>query len=295
MKPVPFDYVRPASLEEAIAQLQRYDGDAKILAGGQSLIPLLNMRLARPSALIDLGTIPGLDELRQDGQVLKIGAMVRHHRIERSPLVAECCPLLQEAVRYVGHPAIRTRGTFGGSVAHADPSAELPAISALLDASFRIAGPTGERVVPWQDFFVTYLTSSLEPEEILVETNLPLPASTTGSAFLEVAPRHGDFALVGAGALIDLDEEGQISMAKFVLTGIGGTPWRSPELEAQLAGQPPEAHLFREIGAHVAEQIEPEGDTHASAEYRRSLAAVLVERVLAAAVGRVPARHQRGK
>ena len=157
MKPVSFDYFRPASLEEAIALLHYYGGDAKLLAGGQSLIPLLNMRLARPSARIDLSGIPDLDDIKQDGQVLAIGAMVRHHSVECSTLVAERCPLLREAMSYVGHVAIRTRGTFGGSIAHADPSAEVPAVTALLDASFRIVGPTGERSVPWHNFFVTAL------------------------------------------------------------------------------------------------------------------------------------------
>lgn len=292
MKPAPFEYFRPSSLEEAVALLQRYEGDAKLLAGGQSLIPLLNMRLARPSALVDLGGIAGLDEIKQDGQTLVLGAMVRHRSVERSALVAERYPLLREAIGYVGHLAIRTRGTFGGSVAHADPSAELPAVAALADASFRIVGPAGWRSVSWRDFFVTYLASSLEAEEILVEAHLPLPAPSMGSAFLEVAPRHGDFALVGAGVLVDLDEAGRFSEVRLVLTGVGGIPWRSSAIETSLVGREPEARLYRETGASVAAGIEPEGDVHASADYRRDLAAALVERVLQAAVARVPGRGQ---
>lgn len=292
MKPAPFEYFRPSSLEEAIALLQRYEGDAKLLAGGQSLIPLLNMRLARPSALVDLGGIAGLDEIKQDGQTLVLGAMVRHRSVERSALVAARYPLLREAIGYVGHLAIRTRGTFGGSIAHADPSAELPAVAALVDASFRVIGPTGWRTVPWRDFFVTYLASSLEAEEILVEARLPLPPQSMGSAFLEVATRHGDFALVGAGALVGLDEAGRVSEARIVLTGVGGTPWRSSEIEASLIGHAPEARLYEKTGASIAADIEPESDVHASADYRRDLAATLVERVLRTAVARVPGRGQ---
>jgi len=286
MKPVPFDYFCPSSLEEAISILQRYDGEAKLLAGGQSLIPLLNMRLARPSALVDLSGIPGLNTIKQDGQDLVIGAMVRHHSVECSALVAECCPLLPEAISFVGHLAIRTRGTFGGSMVHADPAAELPAVAALTDASFRLIGQTGWRTVPWRDFFVTYLTSCLEPEEILVEVHLPLPGSSTGSAFLEVAPRHGDFALVGAAALVDLDKAGRMSEVRVVLMGVGGTPWRLPEVEESLSGQEPVLQIFREAGDRAAASIDPASDVHASAEYRRELAAVLAERVLVAAASR---------
>ncbi|MFL5627130.1 MAG: FAD binding domain-containing protein [Ktedonobacteraceae bacterium] len=286
MKPVPFHYFRPSSLEEAISILKRYDGEAKLLAGGQSLIPLLNMRLARPSALVDLSGIPGLDDIKLEGQDLIIGAMVRHSSVERSPLVAERCPLLREAMSYVGHPAIRTRGTFGGSMAHADPAAELPAVAALVDASFHIIGPVGWRTVPWQDFFETYLTNCLEPTEILVEVRLPLPARSMGSAFLEVARRHGDFALVGAAALVDLDEAGCMSEVRLALMGVGGTPWRLTEVEKSLLGHKPQIKLYQDAGDRAAVDIEPESDVHASADYRRDLTAVLVERVLMAAASR---------
>jgi CO/xanthine dehydrogenase FAD-binding subunit len=278
MKPAPFDYVAPRSLDEAIAALSAADGDAKLLAGGQSLIPLLNFRLARPSLLIDLNRVPGLAYIDEDADGLSIGSMTRDAAVERSAAIAERTPLLDEAMRWVGHPAIRARGTLGGNLAHADPAAELPAVAVCLDAQLQLVSPRGGRRIAAEDFFVGYLTTALEADEILTEVWVPAIGERTGQAWLEFARRHGDFALVGVAVSLTLDHEA-VDDARIVLTGVGGTPVRAHEAETLLiGGQVPER--VSAAADAVRSSIDPDSDIHASKEYRTHLAGVLTERAI---------------
>ncbi len=200
MKPAPFSYRKPTTISEASALLAEYGEDAKVIAGGQSLVPLMNFRLARPQYLVDINGLTSLDYIRDEGAWLSIGALTRERTIERSPLVASQLPLLAAASRWIGHPAIRSRGTIGGSIAHNDPSAEYPLIATLLDAVVVAHGPRGERRVPVRELFVTYLTTSLEPDEIIAEVRFPKPPPGAGWSFQEMARRRGDFAIVAAGS-----------------------------------------------------------------------------------------------
>ncbi|HYF77872.1 MAG TPA: xanthine dehydrogenase family protein subunit M [Symbiobacteriaceae bacterium] len=286
MKPAPFDYHAPATLAEAIALLREHGDAAKLLAGGQSLVPMLNMRLARPGVLIDLNRVAGLSDVRQEGDTLVIGAMTRHAEVERSALVARLQPLLTEAMAQVGHIQIRNRGTIGGSLVHADPSAELPAVLVALDGSVRVAGPGGEREIAAADLFLMYFTTSLQADEVLTEVRLPVLPAQTGWAFEEVARRHGDFALVGVAVTLTLDEEGGISAGRIALTGVGMTPVRAASAEARLAGRPPTPEVFAEAASAVRDEIEPDTDIHATADFRRHLAGVLTERALGRALQR---------
>jgi aerobic carbon-monoxide dehydrogenase medium subunit len=278
VKPAAFDYVAPRTIDEAVAALARGGSDAKVLAGGQSLIPLLNFRLARPSLLVDLNRIPELSYIRQNEHGVVIGAMTRQATVERASNVAAQLPLLAEAIRWVGHPAIRSRGTIGGSLAHADPAAELPAVAVCLDATLSVVGPRGRRSVVAEDFFQGYLTTALEPDEILVETLLPPLSPATGQAWVEFSRRHGDFALVGVAVSISLDRD-SIRSANIVLTGVGGKPVRAREAETLLVG----GSLAERIGASAdaaRTAIDPDSDIHASKEYRAHLAGVLTERAI---------------
>jgi len=286
LKPPRFDYRDPRSLEEAVHLLARYGDEAKILAGGQSLVPMLNMRLARPSVLIDINRIPGLDYIRlEDGRVV-VGALARHRAVERSELVRQYCPLLAGAIGWVGHPAIRHRGTVCGSLAHADPAAELPAVLAALEGEVRVAGPEGERCIPSSEFFLTYFTTSLQPTEMVVEARFPVLEPGAGWAFHEVARRHGDFALVGVAAVLWLDPEGAIREARLALTGVDGVPVRARAAEEALIGRRPGDKAWSDAAALVRESIEPESDLHASAEYRKHVAGVLTWRALNEAAAR---------
>ena len=287
MKPPIFDYVAPTSLDEALASLADYGEDAKLLAGGQSLVPLLNFRLARPRYLIDLNGIAALDYIRADDGGLVIGAMTRQRALERSPLVRARCPLVSEAMPWVGHVQIRNRGTIGGSLAHADPAAELPAIVSALDGRLVVRRAGGERVVTPDEFFVSYLTTSLAPAEMLVEVRLPSwTGPRTGHAFIEVSRRHGDFALVGVAALLALDEAGTCTRAAIALTGVGPAPVRSRSAEAALVGARPDPAAFEEAARRVRAAVNPPADIHASADYRRHVSGVLCHRALEAATAR---------
>lgn len=287
MKPAPFAYVDPRTVEDAIALLEEHGMDAKMLAGGQSLVPLLNMRLARPAVLVDINRVAGLDYIRDVDGTIAIGAMTRQRAAERSEVVREKLPLLHEAMTFIAHPQIRNRGTIGGSLAHADPAAELPAIALVLEAEFQIAGPSGTRTVPAKDFFVTYLTSCLEPSEILTEVRFPLLPPGAGWSFIELSRRHGDFALAGVAATLTLSNSGTIADARIALFGVGATALRANAAEAMLHGQRPSEQLFAEAGASAAQSIEePLSDIHASAEYRRDLARVLTRRALTEAAAR---------
>jgi CO/xanthine dehydrogenase FAD-binding subunit len=287
MKPPSFEYAAPSTVAEAVSLLQQYGGEAKILAGGQSLMPLLNMRFARPSALVDLRRVANLDGIREANGGLAIGAMTTKRAVERSALVKSRQPLLHEATLWIAHPQIRNRGTVGGSMAHADPAAEYPAVALALGVELRAAGPGGERGIPAEDFFVTYLTTALEENEVLTEVRVPALPERTGCSIQEVARRRGDFAMVGAAVTLTLGGKGRCSDARVVLFGVGPTPLRARGVEQVVSGEAPGEAVFAEAGRRVSEEIdEPLSDVHASAEYRRYLAQVLTRRALAEAAGR---------
>jgi aerobic carbon-monoxide dehydrogenase medium subunit len=288
VKPPKFDYHAPASVDEAVALLQRYGGDAKVLAGGQSLVPLLNFRLSRPAALVDLNRIPALAYIRAENGEVRFGAMTRQRAIEFSPVVAERVPLLGEATRWVGHLPIRSRGTIGGSVAHADPSAEYPAVLTALDGSVVARGPRGERTIAAGELFQSYLTTSLAPDEVLTEVRLPATPAGAGSAFEELARRHGDFALVGIAAVIARDGE-RCTMARLATSGVGPVPVRLREAERILERDGLGEAAIAAAGRQASELVDPDSDIHASADYRRHLTGVLTTRAITRALA--GARH----
>jgi carbon-monoxide dehydrogenase medium subunit len=286
MKPAPFEYFAPETVADAASILSRYEGEAKVLAGGQSLVPLLNMRLARPAALVDLNRVPELDFIREDGGRLVVGAMARQRDAERSDLVARAQPLLRDALKQIAHPQIRNRGTIGGSLAHADPAAELPAVAVALDAQFVIYGPTGERIVQAKDFFETFLTTALQPDEVLTRVSFPRLPDGTGWSIQEVSRRHGDFALAGAVVLVG-SEDGRCSDVRIALFGVGATPVRAHAAENGLRGEDvSEAAIDAACAKAAAEIDEPLGDIHASSDFRRHLAKVMTRRALGEAVHR---------
>ena len=283
MKPPAFDYVRATSVDDAIAALARAGADGKLLAGGQSLMPMLNFRLIRPSVLIDINRIPGLARIEEGEGGLKVGALARHHQVETSPLVAARLPVVAAAMAEVAYLAIRNRGTIGGSLAHGDPAAEWPMLCVLLGARLQICGPNGRRTVPAADFHVGPLTTALAPTELIEEVWLPCLPPATGWGFAEVARRTGDFAIVAMGATVTL-AGGAISAARIAITGAGGVPIRLAGAEGMLAGVAVlDAALLEAAARAVMEAIEPASDLHASADYRRHLAGALTRRVLKAA------------
>jgi CO/xanthine dehydrogenase FAD-binding subunit len=286
MKPPPFEYDDPRTLEEALGLLAEHGDEAKVLAGGQSLVPLLNFRLARPERLVDLNGIGELDYLRFENGRLRIGALTRQATLERSAEVAERVPLLTEAVKLVGHVQIRNRGTVGGSVAHADPAAELPVAFAALGARFHARSTRGERSFSPEQFFRTHLTTALEPDELLTEIELLLPPPGSGFAFLEFARRHGDFALGGAAVQALLGNDGRCEQVAIALLGAAPTPLRRPQVEAWLAGRALEETTVAEAARQAVAEIDPSGDIHGSGEYRRGLAEVMVRRALLLAAER---------
>jgi carbon-monoxide dehydrogenase medium subunit len=287
MKPPRFDYAAPTTLAEAVGLLKQHEAEAKILAGGQSLMPLLNMRLTRPGILIDLGKVTELNYIREAGGMLAIGAMTTKRSVEDSDLVKGRQPLLHDATILIGHPAIRNRGTIGGSLAHADPAAEYPAVAVALDAQLQVVGPAGSRTIKADDFYVSYLTTAMEPTEILTEVRYPVLPDRTGWSCLEVARRHGDFAMAGAAVTVTLAADGRCSASRIVLFGVAPVPLRAVAAEQVVIGQKPTDKLFQQAGEKAAEAVEePMSDVHASAEYRRYLAQVLTRRALAEAVSR---------
>jgi CO/xanthine dehydrogenase FAD-binding subunit len=284
MKPAPFEYYDPTNLSEALALLSKLGDSARPLAGGQSLVPMMNFRLARPSHLVDLNRVSGLSYLRVESGELRIGAMTRQRKLERSAIVATGWPLLCEAASYIGHVQIRTRGTVGGSLAHAYPSAELPVAMTALEAVFVIQSQGGERRVRAEEFFVTHMTTVLKPDELLTEIRVPPLPPATGWAFQEISRRFGDFALMGVAGLIILDRKGAIEQACLAFTG--PTPVRARKAEAMLVGEQPREAVFREAATLAAQDLEPDTDIHASAEYRREIGKVLARRVLEQATER---------
>ncbi len=279
MKPAPFAYHRPATLDEAFDLLERYGSDGCVLAGGQSLVPLLNMRLANPAAVIDINRLPGLDGIRLTPEGLVIGALARQAAVGRSPLIARHAPLIAQAMPHVGHLAIRTRGTFGGSLAHADPAAELPACVVALGAVIRVAGRGGVREIPAAHFFRELFTTALEPGEILTEVVVPAIQPGWRSAFDELARHHGDYALVGLAAHCRITDH-TIEEARLVYTGVGLTPVRAMNAEAVLRGRRLDGNAIADAGRTLDADLDPPGDVHASAALRRHLARVLLTRGL---------------
>jgi len=286
MKPAAFAYYDPTTIDEALALLADLGDDAKILAGGQSLVPMMNFRLARPAHLIDVNRVEPLHYLRVDGGVLRIGAMSRQSHIERSLDVENGWPLLADAVRHIGHVQIRNRGTIGGSLAHADPAAELPATMLALDAEMVVRRKGGERTVAAGDFFESYYTTALAADEMLVEIRVPAAPARTGWGFQEVSRRHGDFALVGAAALLTVDAAGVITRARLTFNGAAPAPVRSTAAEALLVGNKEDEGLFRRAGERASEDLDPDDDIHATAEYRREVGAVMARRALMQAAER---------
>ncbi len=289
MKPAPFEYHRPGTLDEALALLAARGGEAKPLAGGQSLIPAMNFRLARPAALVDLNGVAELAYVRpaEGGGDLRIGAMTRQRAVERSAPVQRAAPLLAEAMPCIAHPQIRNRGTVGGSLAHADPAAELPAVMLALDARLEVRGRSGARTIPAAEFFTGFFGTALAPDELLVEIALPPLPARSGTAFVEVARRHGDYALVGVAVLVTLEERGRCRAARIALLSVGGGPVLAAEAMKLCVGEQASDELFRAAGdAAATREIDPPSDIHASAAYRRRLAAVLTRRGLGRAFER---------
>jgi aerobic carbon-monoxide dehydrogenase medium subunit len=281
-----FEYEAPTTVAEAVGLLAEHQDEASVLAGGQSLIPLLALRLARPAVIVDINGVAELSGMSRVNGWLAVGAMTREYVAEESAAVAQAVPLLAAALPLIGHEAIRSRGTIGGSLAHADPAAELPAVARALDADFVVRSASETRVVPAADWFEGYLATARRPDEILTEVRFPAAAPGTGAAFHEVARRHGDFAIVGLAAQVTLTG-GVISDARLAFSGVGDVPARAADAEEFLKGQPPSAELFEEAARLATAGIDPPADLHGSSEYRKKVAAALVRRGLRAATGNV--------
>ncbi len=282
MKPPPFEYFAPTTVEEALTHLAEHGYDAKPLAGGQSLIPMMNFRLAQPSVLVDLNNIPELSYIRPDknGGVL-VGATTRHKTVGNDPLIAKQVPLVHDAIPNIGTPQVRTRGTFGGSLSHADPSAELVAISVAMNAQLKARSQKNERLIPAGEFFIGSFTSALEPDELLVEIQLPPLPERSGWSLHEVARRHNDFALVGVAAVVTLDKKGNCKEARMAFLSAGDRPVEAHQAAALLKGQKPTAEVILAAAEKAStDDIDPGSDIHATAEFRRHLANVLTRRAL---------------
>ncbi|MBI2959010.1 MAG: xanthine dehydrogenase family protein subunit M [Betaproteobacteria bacterium] len=288
MKPPPFAYHNPNTLAEAVSLLASLE-NAKVLAGGQSLMPMLNMRYAMPDHLVDLNDVAELSGIELRGDALYIGAMTRQRDLELAPIVKERCPLLAEALANVGHVQTRNRGTFGGSLCHLDPASELPAVAMTLDATILVQGKGGKRELPMAKFPLTFMTPAIEPDEIVAGALLPLWPKGHGWAFLEFARRHGDFAVVGVAALLALKSNGRIERAAITICGVGPAPLRLTDAERSLAGALPGEDAFR-AAAESAGKIDAIEDVHASKSYRQHLALTLTERALNAAGQRAARR-----
>jgi CO/xanthine dehydrogenase FAD-binding subunit len=279
MKPAAFDYVVAESVDAAVAALAAADGEAKILAGGQSLVPMLNFRLLRPSMLVDINRIHDLAFIEKGADAIVIGALTRHHRLETSPVIARHLPVLAEAMRHVAHLAIRNRGTIGGSLSHADPAAELPMLALLLDAMLHVVSPAGARTVAARDFFLGPLTVDLAPDEMVTRIVFPKLPPRTGWGFTEVARRSGDFALAAVAATLTLRDR-VIGEARIAMTGVDETAKRASKAESMLVGHTLTPELIDAAVASVRESVNPPTDLHASSDYRRHLVGVLAGRAL---------------
>ncbi|MBV6392540.1 MAG: 6-hydroxypseudooxynicotine dehydrogenase complex subunit alpha [Anaerolineales bacterium] len=282
MKPAPFEYYAPATMDEALALLAEHGYEAKALAGGQSLIPMMNFRLVQPSVLVDLNNIGGLAHITPgaDGS-LRIGALTRHNQVETSAVAEQYAPLIHFAMQKIAYPAVRTRGTFGGSLAHADPSAELPALCTALNGRFRLISGRGERWVSADEFFISLFTTALEPDELLAEAEIPAMPPRSGWSLMETARRPHDFALMGVAAVVALDEQGRCADARIVFLSAGEKPMSAQKAAEALRGQSPSAEAIRAAAeSAAANEIDPADDIHGTAKFRRHLANVLCRRAL---------------
>jgi carbon-monoxide dehydrogenase medium subunit len=291
MKPAPFEYYAPDSIEQAVDLFSQHNGDAKILAGGQSLVPAMNFRVMQPSVLIDLNRVAELSYIREEGNVIRAGSMARERHLEFDSSIEKRIPLLHEAVPFIAHPQIRNRGTIGGSIVHSDPAAELPVLMLALNARLKARNKSAERWIDAQDFFVGMFTTALEADEILVEIELPFMPSRTGWSFMEVAPRAGDYAMMGVAALVTLDESGQCKGARLVYLNAGEGPIDAKEAAKLLEGARLDDKLAEEAAVMASEkEINPFGNMHASADFQRHLAKVLTKKTLIQAAQRATER-----
>jgi carbon-monoxide dehydrogenase medium subunit len=287
MKPAPFKYVAALSLDHALSLKAENGDEARFLAGGQSLIPTMNFRLARPSVLIDINGLDGLASIDQTGgRDIRIGALTRYRDLERDSGFLASCPLFADALPHIAHPQIRNRGTIGGNLSHADPASELPALAVAMEGRMRLKSSTGEREVAAPEFFQGLLTTDIQVDEMLVEITFPAPTPRTGASFLEVARRRGDFALAGVAAIVTLDEEGRCLKARLSLCGVGETPVDASNALSCLSGQPCTDGAIEAAAVKVQEMIAPSGNVHASADYQRHIAGVLTRRTLGVAYQR---------
>lgn len=293
MKPAPFEYRAPDTVEEVLELIGSRPEETSLLAGGQSLVPMLSMRLARPGLVVDLNRVVGLDGIERHDGVLRIGGMARQRTVELHAEIRRELPLLPAALSHVAHVAIRSRGTIGGSLAHADPSAELPAVVAALGGTLRLRSGSGQRTVAAKDFFMAPLMTAIELGELIEAVDLPLPPRGTGWAFLELARTHGAFAMAGVAALVGLDSGGTVAQAHAALLGVQGTPLVLDWLAETLRGQALEDEALEEVGRRLAASLEPLQDVHASASYRRRVAVTLTQRALREAAERAR-RSNRG-
>lgn len=286
MFPAPFDYVAPSSLQEAVQLLSKSPGEAKVLAGGHSLLPLMKLRLAAPKALIDIGRIPGLAYIRQEGDTIAIGAMTTHHQVATSELLERHAPLLAETAAKIGDVQVRNRGTIGGSLAHADPAGDYPAAVLALGATVKAVGPRGERTISIDDFFVDLLTTALAEDEILTEVRVPVQTGRAGGAYLKFDNPASHYALVGVAAQLRLGANDTIEQLRIGVTGVGPKAYRPASVEQALIGRAPTDEAIAAAAAGVADGVEVNSDIHASAEYRAHLARVYTRRAIAQAVAR---------
>jgi carbon-monoxide dehydrogenase medium subunit len=287
MKPAPFEYYVPDSTEQALDLLREHGESAKLLAGGQSLVPAMNFRVVQPGVLIDLNKIAGLSYIREEEDTLHIGAMARERELEFAPVISRRTPLLAEVMPHVAHPQIRNRGTLGGSLANADPAAELPVIMLALEARLKVRSAEGERWVPAPDFFAGMFTTALAADEMLVEIELPFTPTRTGWSFMEVAPRAGDYALMGVAALVTLDENQRCQRARLVYLNAGDGPLQARDAAQMLEGEILTDELIESAAALASEQeIQPFGNVHASPDFQRHLARVLTRKTLKQAIER---------
>jgi len=285
MKPPPFAYLRCTTIDEALGALAAHGEDCKVLAGGQSLVPLMNLRMTAPERLVDINRLTMLDYIHLEDEALCLGALTRHSTLRDSSLVAEHCPLMRSAYQYVAHKPVRNRGTIGGNLSHAYPASEMPAVVLAAAATMLVRSTTGERTIAAEDFFVGMMETALEPDELLVEIRVPVRPPDQGWSFLEVSPRKGDFALVGVGVTLEI-KGGVCAMARIVYCGIGDRARRVPEAEQSLLGSKPDEALFRAAAEIASDLIEPETDYHADAAYRHDLMRTLTRRALVEARGR---------
>lgn len=286
MQPRAFEYVRASTLSEAVNLLEKHGEQAKILAGGQSLIPLMKLRLAAPHLVIDISRVPGLAFLREDGDALHIGAMTRHREFAESSLIRERYPLLADVARVLGDPQVRNLGTIGGSLVHADPAGDWGAALMAFDTSLVATGPNGRRTLSIDDFFQDTFTTALAPAELLTEIRIPTPAPRSGGAYKKLKRKTGDFATVAVSAQVALAGDGTITSARLGLGAVGPVPFRATRAEASLAGKPPADAAFAEAGRLASEGSEPTPDLHGSAEYKRAMVRILVRKALETAAER---------